>query len=103
MKQKQRRTGLKEVCVHAARDFPQLRQRAMQNGLEVRYSVVSCSRGRTQTYHFMFDNQKGQRILNYWPGNGRIWAPQTGVKSKVADCWAALEEACRIAAPTSTP
>lgn len=53
--------------------------------------VVRISRGSTD--HWMFNDRKGKRLLDYWPGTGTIWDQRRGVKGKVDNCWAALEVA----------
>lgn len=67
---------------------------ALECGLNLRVSAVRA--GRHELSHWMFDCD-GARVLNYWPSNGKVWAPRSNYKGKVKDPWAALEEAKRAA------
>ena len=73
-------------------DLDELRRLAQDDGIVIAVSQVLCCGGRTKTYHFMFNDCDGQRLLDYWPGTGRYRKPK-GDSGTVKSCWDALEEA----------
>ena len=87
---------MKKACFGALQDLPRLRDLASDHALSVRVSEVSCRPG-VVTQHFMFDDAALRRVLNWWPGTGRVYSPMTGEKGKVEDGWAAIDMAARIA------
>ncbi len=97
MGRKKREARKERVSVNSARAQlleGDVRARALECGLVLRVSAMRA--GRTEMTHWMFETEDGERVLNYWPSNGKVWAPATNFKGTVADPWAALEEAKRL-------
>lgn len=90
-----RERTMKPVCVATMKELDRLRDLAGDHELTIRYSEVRCRRNR-KTLHVMFE-KAGIRVLDYWPGSGRIWHQPTGTRGKVVDVWDALEKAAEIA------
>lgn len=89
--------GMKNTVRSAMSDIDKLRDLATDHSLTVRVSEIRCRRG-VVSYHFMFEDTKGECVLDYWPGSGRTWCRATREKGKFKDCWLALDEAARISA-----
>lgn len=86
---------IKRTCKNALEQLDDLRDLASDHGITVRVAEVDCGRGK-KTYHVMFNNSNSIRVLDYWPGTGKIRSPQSGETTVVADCWQALDEAARL-------
>ena len=93
-----RRKGEKRVVTTFREQLVRLQALASDYGVTVRVHDIRNRQGQVRTAHVLFDDVHGKRLLDYWPGTGRIWIAREGKKGKVADCWAALDEAVRVAA-----
>lgn len=94
---KKRYFGMKQTCRDFLKSAEDFGKQVSESGLTMRFSEVLCSNGRAKTIHVMFSDNRGMRVLNYWPGNGRVWEPISGKKGKVDNFWAALDLAQIIA------
>jgi hypothetical protein len=91
------RTRIKAAASQAQQLQAAVAARCTEHGLQLRVSRMETTRrrGRTLSYHWMFDDAcTGRRVMNYWPGNGTCMA-QGMAKGKAADPWHALELACK--------
>lgn len=77
-------------------ELDRLRDLAGDHDLTIRLGEIKAH-SRFASYHVMFDDSVGVRVLNWWPATGKTWAPNSGAKGYAADCWIALDEAARLA------
>ncbi len=87
----------------AAAVLDEVGRAAWKAGLMLR--VSQCVSGSTTFQHWMFNDQQGRRVLNYWPTRGKWGTPLFSVSGGegLADPWAALELAKRILAGEAPP
>ena len=98
MSKKTKKKITKKACLDFLHDLGRIREIARDYRLEVRCNQVKC--GRKVTYHVMFENNEGKRVLDYWPATGTTYSSATGTKGIVSDCLLALDEAVRISTLT---
>lgn len=69
---------------------------ALARGLRLIVNAVMVAKKYLATYHWMFDDERGRRVLDYWPTNGTWRAPHSGRKGKAKDPYEALEVASKV-------
>jgi hypothetical protein len=89
---------MKKPCAEAAAVEAGVRAAAAEDGITLR--VKQMVSGPTASLHWMFDDESGRRLLDYWPGNGTTRDHQ-GKKVKAGDAWHALELARLCCCATS--
>ena len=90
-----RLAGMSPACYQALLLEGEVRNAAIDAGLVLRVSQSQV--GQNAVLHWQFnDENTGNCVLNYWPGNG-TWAAPSGGEGEVADAREALEEARRVA------
>lgn len=63
-------------------------------GVFVRISPVSTKAGVQGTWHCMFEDESGNRLLDWWPtGKGTWWCAKSGERGRTLDA----EEAVQLA------
>ncbi len=92
---------LGENCKLALSLEADVKSKAAEAGLRLRYSIVTGKKTRP-TLHWMFDDlETGRRVLNYWPGNGTYTDREMKRKGTARDPWEALEMAKRYGSEAS--
>lgn len=92
-----RHRAMKPGCQQILNSIADLRDLATDHKLMIRCHDMRARKHHRVTLHVIFEDANGQ-VLHYWPSKGTIWSPVTNEKGRVADAYAALDEAARLAA-----
>lgn len=87
-RRKRRRGGLKPSAQRAVDQFESIAKAASEAGIRVKMQEFRA--GSRPSIHVMFNALDGNRVADYWPGNGSFRL--AGLKlQKVGGVWFALE------------
>jgi hypothetical protein len=91
-------TTVKPAVLRARDQEEAIRHAAGRLGLTL---AVSWPRsGNSATAHWMFNDRYGVRVLDWWPGTGRFWAPEGGRRGHAGCAAEALAVAAALAVVT---